>query len=553
LCTAILFFFISLPFRASLLAQVAVRTVLETEARTVAIWEGKIFDPQRPIIADIDFADRTATFSSTGSRSWPVVAEPTTGEAIRFAVQGSGWKFVFEGAVTDDVIKGEVAVSKQKLPFVLRRLPSLPKPQNRVEAWQQDIAILRTRFIQYDRSFSPEARAEFLRQLKTIDTHLPVSSDQQVMVALARGLALAHNGHTRLYLMRNRTEVSRIPLRIWWFNDELYIIRADGNTASLLGCNILKIGSHPVDEAFAKVEDIDAGSGTWKRYMSSYFLTSPDILFGAGLIPSSEAESLTISCKGVQREVSLPASPLERTNVPDEAWHDLAPGYNDQTQMCARLDRNLPLYLQKPTENYWFTYLPKDEVLYLQYNRAQASTNGPSPLQFEETVEQTIDQHHPRAIVFDLRFNTGGDGFMAEPLLKMIASKTPRLKVFEITGRSTFSAGIMAAAELREWAHATVVGEPAGDGLHFWAEGGNLVLPNSGLAAHYANGFDRRDHHLIRVLASSPETGERRQTVRPLSKERADRVFIAALVDGQRQRGHLRPDTRTHRPPTRRR
>lgn len=28
-----------------------------------------------------------------------------------------------------------------------------------------------------------------------------------------------------------------------------------------------------------------------------------------------------------------------------------------------------------------------------------------------------------------------------------------------------------------------------GDGLHFWAEGGNLMLPNSGLTVHYANGF----------------------------------------------------------------
>ncbi|MGA8443336.1 MAG: hypothetical protein WB762_24455 [Candidatus Sulfotelmatobacter sp.] len=149
----------------------------------------------------------------------------------------------------------------------------------------------------------------------------------------------------------------------------------------------------------------------------------------------------------------------------------------------------MPLYLQKPAENYWFTYLPKVEVLYLQYKRAQANSNGASPIQFEEAVEQAIDQHHPRAILFDLRFNTGGDGFMAEPLIKMIASKTSRLKVFEIIGRSTFSAGVMVAAELREWANATVAGEPAGDGLHFWAEGGNLVLPNSGLAAHYANGF----------------------------------------------------------------
>ena len=34
-----------------------------------------------------------------------------------------------------------------------------------------------------------------------------------------------------------------------------------------------------------------------------------------------------------------------------------------------------------------------------------------------------------------------------------------------------------------------LVGQPVGDVLDTWSEGGNLVLPNSGLTVHYANGF----------------------------------------------------------------
>lgn len=57
-----------------------------------------------------------------------------------------------------------------------------------------------------------------------------------------------------------------------------------------------------------------------------------------------------------------------------------------------------------------------------------------------------------------------------------------------ITGPATFSAGLYHAAQLRQ-AGATVVGSPAGDALDFWAEGGNLTLPNTRLDLHYADRF----------------------------------------------------------------
>jgi hypothetical protein len=73
-----------------------------------------------------------------------------------------------------------------------------------------------------------------------------------------------------------------------------------------------------------------------------------------------------------------------------------------------------------------------------------------------------------------------------------VEALTPLLKgrpVVVLTSRTTFSAGITLAAQLKQDANASVVGEPAGDGLDMWSEGGNLLLPNSGLTVHYANGF----------------------------------------------------------------
>jgi hypothetical protein len=69
--------------------------------------------------------------------------------------------------------------------------------------------------------------------------------------------------------------------------------------------------------------------------------------------------------------------------------------------------------------------------------------------------------------------------------------------VYVIIGRATFSAGLYHAAQWKQWGKATFIGEPVGDRLDFWSEGGNVILPNSGLAVHFADAFhsySRKDY-----------------------------------------------------------
>lgn len=71
--------------------------------------------------------------------------------------------------------------------------------------------------------------------------------------------------------------------------------------------------------------------------------------------------------------------------------------------------------------------------------------------------------------------------------MKQLVAETQGMKRFVITGRATFSAGITPALPWREAGDVIFVGEPVGDDLDFWAEGGNIRLPNSGYDAHFAN------------------------------------------------------------------
>ena len=109
---------------------------------------------------------------------------------------------------------------------------------------------------------------------------------------------------------------------------------------------------------------------------------------------------------------------------------------------------------------------------------------------FVSQLADAVKRNPPKAFIVDLRFNTGGDLNLATPLVNTIAPLLRGIQVFVLTGRATFSAGITHAAQWKQRG-AALIGEPVGDGLDFWSEGGNLLLPHSQLAVHYTNGFHK--------------------------------------------------------------
>jgi len=128
----------------------------------------------------------------------------------------------------------------------------------------------------------------------------------------------------------------------------------------------------------------------------------------------------------------------------------------------------------------------------VQFNRAVDTPGGETIAAWSARLLAEIERQPPRRLLFDLRFNTGGDLTRARPLVDALAASAlggapGRLAV--LSGESTFSAGITPLAVLRGTGRAVVVGRPPGDGTDFWAEGGNVVLPRSRLVLHYADGL----------------------------------------------------------------
>ncbi|HSQ24089.1 MAG TPA: hypothetical protein VLN44_06760 [Pyrinomonadaceae bacterium] len=368
------------------------------------------------------------------------------------------------------------------------------RPKLTPTQWREDLQFAVDTFLARDRSFSPAARQEFRAAIAKLQQTVESKTDEQIIVELAKAVALAKNAHTRLYLVRNRTELRRFPIRVWWFADGLYVVRTAPELSALLGARVLRIAGRDVREVRREVAPLYAGNDAWREYISAYTITSPDVLMGLGLTPESgRTQIVFIDRQGHKARRALEPLPLRRSDQPTESWWDLCPTRpRDDGEWVSALElpfERLPLYVQNTERSYWSRYLPADRILYLQFNRSGNAASGESLAEFGRRTVAEIQTMAVNKIVVDVRFNTGGDLSIGRPFINQLGAfaKEHRIKVYVITGRATFSAGIYHAMQLRQFANAVLVGEPFGDGLDFWSEGGNLLTPNSRLSLHFAD------------------------------------------------------------------
>jgi hypothetical protein len=452
-------------------------------------WEGQLLDSKRPIVMYLDFQKPMARLDVRGSQELTLENIQTTGAQIQFTIDIGDDKLEFTGTKISGQITG--TLKGPNIPFMLNRLPELPAPQNQTEAWRQDIDAIIDRFLKYDRSYTDAERKEATKILWNLQSALAEKTNEEIIVEISRAVASTQNAHTRLYLLRNRTELRRLPIRVWWMNDGLYVVKSTAQYQDLLSCKVLKIGTHDPTYVREQVGELFAGNEAWTDYKSTYYMTSPEILKGLNLISDMENPEFTFQCGNKIVTKSITPLPLAKKTSPTEAWWDLTPEWKpDQEQWVHSLNnKKLPVYLQNPGQQYWFQLIPTEHALYFQYNRSQNMPEGKSLADFAPSLLNTLNDQSIKKLIVDLRFNTGGDLGIARDLMDNLKKSVieKKIPVYVVIGRSTFSAGISHAAQWK--GNATFVGESCGDGLDTFSEGGNVILPNSKLAVHYANGF----------------------------------------------------------------
>jgi hypothetical protein len=365
-----------------------------------------------------------------------------------------------------------------------------------------------------DPSFSADERRAAEAGIADLRGQAATLTDAAFELALARIVALAQNGHTQVLPSSWQTRFPRLGVRFFVAGDGLRVMDAAPEWDHLVGARVAAIEGH----------DLEALREAWSRYAPGRpgfrdeslpaFLEAPSMLHAAGLAARSDVVALTLD-GGERVEVGT----YDGWPAPEGVWALLPAARHVELALSGGVAGD-PLYLREPGAFFRFVPLPDRDAVYLQF-RANVDFSGATDMAAEASrAFARLRTLAPRYVIVDQRFNIGGDLNTTRDLMEGIPEVVGEDgAVFAITSGRTFSAGIASLGYLVQAAggDVTIVGEPVGDELEFWAEGGPAELPTGTpvLAASerhdYRTGCPEADchgsirNHPIRVDSLEPD------------------------------------------------
>ncbi|MEO0766937.1 MAG: hypothetical protein AAFY75_13050, partial [Pseudomonadota bacterium] len=290
------------------------------------------------------------------------------------------------------------------------------------------------------------------------------------LMAAMQVVALAGNGHSRL--IPNAT-ISVVPRRIVMRDGQPSMVE-DGRVH-----RILSVDGASYDQLLAAWSGLLAGNAARYRVLSGIMMAWPAALRWAGVGRGRDIRYLLGT--GQERAFStqdivpaLPLYPVAETGAVDpfEDDHGLAGGS----------------VLELRSGVWWWRI---------------ADLKSLDVAQVTQGVSQMVAQ--PGAnVVIDLRGNPGGSFLNAMPLIDWLRAQWRGARCAVLVDAYTFSAAIVTAALLAHHLgpRAQVFGGDMGDDLAFFAEGGTIVLQDTG--AHLRHATARHDWDTGRVAPSTP-------------------------------------------------
>ena len=368
--------------------------------------------------------------------------------------------------------------------FRARILPVPPPETSRVDGWRMDLDYLTKRVAEtHYAPFKNISRAEWDQEIARISRALPKMKDHEVIVALIQLMVRIGDGHTGLSAPRQgRFAFHRLPLQFYDFKDGLFVKSAHPDYTQLVGQRVVRIGSLATNDALARIKttaqrDNEQGA----RWMGPRYLSRLEMLDALGISKGLEAADVTVAdAKGVETRVTVKAVPF-----PGSSAHDMETIPSDWIDMAAETEA-LPLWRHEPTRLYTLDYLEGSNLVYANF-RAVLDAEDETVAQFAARTIAMAEGKKARALVLDVRLNTGGNNFLARPFLNALLRSDEfdrEGKLFVIIGRETFSACQNFCNWLDRQTPAIFVGEPTGSRPNFIGEGNMIVLPYSGLTAN---------------------------------------------------------------------
>ncbi len=355
--------------------------------------------------------------------------------------------------------------------------------QAEAEKWRADLRYMAEEMPKYHYNlFHTMTRAQFDSAVRRLHERIPQLARHQIIVEMARIVALVRDGHTNIAPTRDpKIGFRSLPVKLYLFKDGLFVRAAQREYADAVGARVIKIGNATVEEAYARAREIIGYDNEMDiKFFAPHLLTMPEVLDALGLVETMETVTFIVEQNGKRRELVLrPAGAADlippdtdTTWMPKPGWVDM----RDQSNAAT------PLWLKDPANKFWFEHLKEARTLYVQINQV-TNKDTETLADFTRRLFAFVEANAVEKLILDLRLNRGGNGTLLRPLeIGLIKSKLDRTgSLFTIMGRSTWSAAQFLLNRLEKYTNTLFVGEPSGSKGNIYGDSRRITLPNSGI------------------------------------------------------------------------
>ena len=355
--------------------------------------------------------------------------------------------------------------------------------------WQQDIAFLAREVPRaHAGGLAGVGRAAWMAAAHRLERRVPRMSDGQVIVGMARMVAMLHDDETQLFLPRSAI----YPVATRWIGNGIYLLGVPAADRWLLGARLTAVDGHPIGAVLATLRTLidhqDPGIArawivNWGQVSPNWpgYLTDADLLHWLGVTRSPSAATFTV----------LTAHRTWRT-IKLTAGGGPAGGSLPRLRYVPS-----PLWLQHAAEPYWLQMLARQRIVYLKYNHClHWPDTGFQRLAARALAD--LRAHPAYRLVVDLRDNLGGDTAPFGALVSGIWSDpaiNARGRIFGLINDFTASAATLDSSTLRTTTNALLIGQQAADPIQEFGNGQVLKLPHYGL-----------EIQVTRTVVNSPHT-----------------------------------------------
>ena len=262
---------------------------------------------------------------------------------------------------------------------------------------------------------------------------------------------------------------NRLPILLTWFGEELRVTACSEEYIGYMGMKVLSISDYSINDVLEKYGSINSYE-TQRGRMT--FLEQPmwecDLVY-LDLLDSNQ--------HGVEFEVENEQGNIENFDVELVSWDECNLIYLEDVY-CEQEEMSISYRNKSNGLNYCFEADSEHDIMYFLYTQCAEMEDYSLEQCFEDMMDELNANPSYDEIVFDVRWNQGGNRFIMLPLLERYKDELAQKKISIIVGKSTYSAAFQFVEDcLQLFDEVFIYGEETGQAINNYTEVNMIDLP----------------------------------------------------------------------------